>query len=925
MSRYVVAAALLCVACAVTSVSAQGELHGSGTTNPQKFFWKVMDILEERARMPVTMTYRGVGSSTGQKEFIGAANTPAYDPYGHFGSGDIPFTLADHTLLSTTQSKAFMQVPFQAGLISFFHNIPADDLSGTAAGKINLDKCTLSGIFQGNITTWDHAAIKALNPASKIPAGTMIKVVRRIYGSSSTSTGSLYLSTAGAEAGCVYPWVIGVGSGDAASTAPTIPTKAPFWPASTAAAEGSGGMSDYISANAYSIGYIDSGHGHALNLPEIALKNTDGMYLNSKEADVSASVTAETLAGRIPTTTAGFLSTWHGVTLMNKAGAKAWPIVTFSYLYIRKDLTALGESGALVKAFAQMVLSPAGQKMVPEFGFSPVPETLRAAGLLAVNTVTLGTGITDWEFEDATAAGTGMAPKVFSVKRASYADVERGLIVTDVTSLKAKVADLQMNEVVQLHGSGTTNPQKMFWKTMDILEERAMVPMTMTYRAVGSGTGQYEFIGEKNTAGAFTPYNHFGSGDIPIPQADYDKLKAASKDFVQIPFVISTISFFHSVPMGVMGNQTKIDLDACTLSAIFQLQITMWNDVRIMAQNPGLMFPKDSKINVVRRIYGSSSTSLTSEYLDLACPGQWKIGVGSGDAATTAPTIPTKDPRWGAGTIGRQGSGGVSDYISANAYSIGYLESGHGHALNLNEIELKNANGKYVNSKTADVAGVVNSAGMVIPAADASWAATSLMNKAGDATWPICTFSYLYIRKDLTSLGRSGAAVKAFAEFILSAEGQGLAPEFAFVKIPDSLRAVGLAGLAQLKLSADATPYIFESASSTLKGTGMMPFTLSGKRQSYADYERNAMSADMVALKAEVAALKATMAMPKAAEAPVGNFFSDPQEQVDAAMALGALGFVLGFIALIIGSVALVKVKAAAAGGGGNKYGGSSV
>ena len=39
------------------------ELHGSGTTNPSKLFWKVMDILEERSKRPLTMTYRAVGAS----------------------------------------------------------------------------------------------------------------------------------------------------------------------------------------------------------------------------------------------------------------------------------------------------------------------------------------------------------------------------------------------------------------------------------------------------------------------------------------------------------------------------------------------------------------------------------------------------------------------------------------------------------------------------------------------------------------------------------------------------------------------------------------------------------------------------------------------------------------------------------------------
>jgi hypothetical protein len=66
--------------------------------------------------------------------------------------------------------------------------------------------------------------------------------------------------------------------------------------------------------------------------------------------------------------------------------------------------------------------------------------------------------------------------------------------------------------------------------------------------------------------------------------------------------------------------------------------------------------------------------------------------------------------------------------------------------------------------------------------------------EAGDTTWPITTFSYLYIRKDLTSLGRSGAAVKAFAEFVVSKEGQSMVPEFGFEKVPDNVLALAAVG-----------------------------------------------------------------------------------------------------------------------------------
>ena len=63
MPHFTSALVALTIFTAANGVSAQHhELHGSGTTNPSKFFWKVMDMLEERARQPITMTYRAVGT-----------------------------------------------------------------------------------------------------------------------------------------------------------------------------------------------------------------------------------------------------------------------------------------------------------------------------------------------------------------------------------------------------------------------------------------------------------------------------------------------------------------------------------------------------------------------------------------------------------------------------------------------------------------------------------------------------------------------------------------------------------------------------------------------------------------------------------------------------------------------------------------------
>ena len=74
----------------------------------------------------------------------------------------------------------------------------------------------------------------------------------------------------------------------------------------------------------------------------------------------------------------------------------------------------------------------------------------------------------------------------------------------------------------------------------DLFEARAMPPVRMSYRAVGSSTGQYEFLGETNTSmpDAFVPYSDFGAGDIPFDADDYAALTAAGREFAHFPFLL---------------------------------------------------------------------------------------------------------------------------------------------------------------------------------------------------------------------------------------------------------------------------------------------------------------------------------------------------------------------------------------------------
>jgi ABC-type phosphate transport system substrate-binding protein len=249
---------------------------------------------------------------------------------------------------------------------------------------------------------------------------------------------------------------------------------------------------------------------------------------------------------------------------------------------------------------------------------------------------------------------------------------------------------------------------------MDQIQTQTKLPVKMTYRAVGSSTGQTEFIGDVTTG---TSDNDFGSGDIPLSQEDFDKFEAGS--ILHLPIVLGAISFFHSVPTG----DENLNLTPCVLAKILNRDITDWTDAEIVELNPNLSLPSPYPISVARRVQGSSSTASITEYLHLTCSEQWPA------------TLVGKEIAWKTDTKECEGSGGMTDCITSTPGTIGYIDSGHGHAEKLQEIELLNADLNYISSKEAAArGGIMAAAGNAgIPdSLDGSFADVKLLNQVSD-------------------------------------------------------------------------------------------------------------------------------------------------------------------------------------------------
>ena len=491
-----------------------------------------------------------------------------------------------------------------------------------------------------------------------------------------------------------------------------------------------------------------------------------------------------------------------------------------------------------------------------------------------------------------------------------------GLLAATVAAVAAVTAPMTaveatettQNQVMsfQIRGSGTTNPSKLFWWAMDKLEERAGTPVRMTYRSVGSGTGKADWA--DHTAGGGT------GGDPDFASTDFGLPADATKPFLQIPFQIGAVSVFVNLP-GVKTGDIK--LSACTVAKIFNGDITSWDDAAIKADS-GLTLPAQT-IKVVYRTNGSSSTQGIKGYMQAGCPADFSI------LTVDSTPLTSNNNHLNPGQYGVTGSDEMRKKIGANEYSIGYIDAGHGHKDDLTEVALKNVDGQWVVTKsgdpggfvTADIPAVVTSSlkdtfpgGATNTNYTGDWSGVNLFNKAGDKVWPICAFTYMHIRQSYTDT-QTGGLVRAFAEFVLESEVQGVVNNFLFYPLDSTFAAEAKAALSNLPDTwrfEHATGKDADEVAITRAVTNGLK-TFSKRRSNYADYHRELLAADIAQLEASVAAL----------ETKVAGMKTNDDSTEKSALALGAVAFVSALIANILAGFALRR-----SGGRSKSYGGGA-
>ena len=315
------------------------------------------------------------------------------------------------------------------------------------------------------------------------------------------------------------------------------------------------------------------------------------------------------------------------------------------------------------------------------------------------------------------------------------------------------------NATTTINGAGATFPFPLI-DTWRVDYQKVQPGVNINYQSIGSGGGVKQFT-EKTV--------DFGATDAPLTQNESQKASGA----VHIPETIGSVVAAYNIP-SVPDKGLKLSGEV--LAEIFLGTITKWNDPKIQSLNTDKTLPGD-EIVVVHRSDGSGTTFVWTDYLSNISTA-WKDQLGKG-----------KSVEWPVG-IGAPGNEGVASAIKGTPNTIGYIELSYALTTNTPFAFIQNKEGNFVEPSLASTNAAVQSYVATLPKGDGVWTDVTLVNAAGADAYPIASFSYLLLYKELsTDPNLNQGKAKALVDFISWAitDGQKTAESLDYVPLPSGV------------------------------------------------------------------------------------------------------------------------------------------
>ena len=328
----------LAAALGAAAVQAQEiRLTGAGATFPYPIYSKwVLEYVTVRPNMQIN--YQSIGSGGGIRQFS--------DHTVDFGATDGPMT--DSAIAAI--SGNVHHIPTVLGAV-----VPVYEVPGVTA-QLKFTPEIMAGIFLGQITKWNDSRIAGANPGVSLPDNDIV-VVHRSDGSGTTYIFTDYLSKVSAE------WMRRVGRGTAVN-----------WPVGLGG-RGNEGVASTVKRTPGSIGYVELVYATQNRMPFGAVRNRAGSFVEASLVSTTAAAASAEFAA----------TTDFRVSITDAPGAEAYPIASFTWILIPKEMADPVKGRALLEWLWWATHD--GQRFCNTLGYATLPApvvTLIEARLKAV-------------------------------------------------------------------------------------------------------------------------------------------------------------------------------------------------------------------------------------------------------------------------------------------------------------------------------------------------------------------------------------------------------------------------------------------------------------------------------------------------------------------------------------------------------------
>jgi len=311
-------------------------------------------------------------------------------------------------------------------------------------------------------------------------------------------------------------------------------------------------------------------------------------------------------------------------------------------------------------------------------------------------------------------------------------------------------AAAQAQSSIVLVGSGSSVPAPLYTRWTQEFGKRD-ANIQIRYLPIGTSEGIKEI-----SRGA----GDFGAGEAPLTEK-----QRKDGSLTELPVVLIGIVLIYSLP----DLHGELRLSGDVLADIFLGDVKTWNAPQIAKLNPDVTLP-NLAIKVINRPAGKGSNYVFTDFLSKVNPKfRSEVGVNA-------------SPKWPVGEAAERSSD-VADKVKGIPGSIGYVEYQYAVKANIPQAAVLNPAGRFVKASMETIAAACDAA------EEPRWNnfSASLTNVPGAESYPITSFTWIYLRTTAPDTARA-AALSGLLDWIYS-DGQRSAALEGYSALPAQLLA----------------------------------------------------------------------------------------------------------------------------------------